>query len=383
MTKEPSSVKRALSASFAYMKKADMFLLILSIICSVYGLVLIWSSTRNFAGGAGPFLTVQILALVLGLICFVIFSLVDLDSIATRWKALLLFNVLILLSLLPFGYGIEGGYRIWLRFFGIGIQPSEVVKITFIITLAYHIQYLKEYKNLNSFFALFQLLLHFLLITALVPDMGNRLIFVFIFLCMIFLAGVKLRWFVLGGALAIPLGFILWGQLHHYQRMRILAPYDPTIDPTNTEWNFQPLRSRIAIASGQVTGQGIGQGTQTQSGGVPDQWTDFIFSAAGEELGIIGASAIILLLALVIIRCFYVAAYARDTLSALTCAGIGAFMLFQTLENIGMTLGLTPVVGIALPFFGYGGSSLVTTFIAMGLICGVKMRTVSPWKRPL
>ncbi|MCL2567843.1 MAG: FtsW/RodA/SpoVE family cell cycle protein [Oscillospiraceae bacterium] len=368
------------------MKKADMFLLILSIICSVFGLVLIWSSTRNFAGGAGPFLTVQILALILGLICFVLFSLVDLDSIATRWKALLIFSILILLSLRVFGYGIDGGYRIWLRFFGIGIQPSEIVKITFIIMFAYHIHYLKEYKNLNSFFALCQLAIHFAIILVLLPDMGNSLIFIFMFLTMLFLAGVKLRWFALGSAIAAPIGFILWHSetfFHYYQRQRILAPFVPSIDPTNTWWNFQPHRSRIAIASGQVTGQGIGQGTQTQSGGVPAQWTDFIFSAAGEELGIIGTSLVILLLALIIIRCFYVAAQARDTLSALTCSGIGAFMLFQTLLNIGMTLGLAPVIGIALPFFGYGGSSLVTTFIAMGLVCGVKMRTVSPWKRPL
>jgi len=360
-----------------------MFLLALSALCSIFGLILIWSSTRNFAGGAWPFLSVQVGSLVLGLFCFVIFSLVDLNGIATRWKALLLFNVLILLSLRVFGVGIAGGYRIWLRFFGIGIQPSEIVKITFIIMFAYHIQYLKEYKNLNSFFAMLQLAVHLGYLLILLPDMGNTLIFVFVFLVMLYLAGVKLRWFALGGGIAAAATPILWQALHYYQRQRILAPFDPTIDPLNIRWNFQPHRSRIAIASGQVTGQGIGQGTQTQSGSVPEQWTDFIFSVAGEELGIIGAVAVIVLLALIIARCFWVAAKSRDTLSALTCVGVGSFMLFQTLENIGMTLGLTPVVGIALPFFGYGGSSLVTTFIAMGLVCGVKMRTISPWKQVL
>jgi len=376
-------MKRAATATLDYLRRADKILLVLSLICSIFGLVLIWSSTRNFDGGAFPFLSVQMGALILGLFGFVVFSLIDVDSIAAHWKFLLLFNILILLSLRVFGVGIAGGYRIWLRFFGIGIQPSELVKITFIIMFAYHIHYLKEYKNLNSFFALVQLAVHLGYLLILLPDLGNTLIFLFVFLVMLYLAGVKLRWFALGGALVAAVVPIFWSGLHYYQRQRILAPFDPTIDPLNLNWNFQPHRSRIAIASGQVSGQGLGQGTQTQSGGVPEQWTDFIFSAAGEELGIIGAVLVIFLLALVTIRCFYVASKARDSLSALTCAGVGAFMMFQTLGNIGMTLGLTPVIGIALPFFGYGGSSLGSTFIAMGIVCGVNMRTVSPWKRPL
>jgi len=248
---------------------------------------------------------------------------------------------------------------------------------------AYHIHYLKEYKNLNSIFALAQLAVHFGYVLVLVPDLGSRVIFIAIFLIMLFLAGVKLRWFVLGGLLVAAALPILWQDLHYYQRYRILAPFDPSIDPGNIRWNFQPHRSRIAIGSGQILGQGLGEGTQTQAGNVPFQWTDFIFSTAGEELGMIGAILVIILLLLVIIRCFYVAAKARDTLSSLTCAGVGAFMMFQTLGNIGMALGLTPVVGLALPFFSYGGSSLVMTFVAMGLVCGVKMRTISPWKRTL
>ncbi|MCL2843752.1 MAG: FtsW/RodA/SpoVE family cell cycle protein [Oscillospiraceae bacterium] len=376
-------MKRAFTATLDYIKKADMFLLMLCIACSIFGMVLIWSTTRNLSGGADPFLMVQIGALFLGLLLFVVFSLIDADSIARHWKILLVFNILILVSLRFFGVGIAGGYRIWLRFFGIGVQPSEIVKLTFIIMFAYHIHYLKEYKNLNSFLSLMQLAVHFGYLLVLLPDLGTILIFIAIFLVMTYLAGVKLRWFALGGALVAAISPILWGGLHSYQRYRIMAPFDPTIDPSNLSWNFQPHRSRIAIASGQVTGQGLGQGTQTQGGSVPEQQTDFIFSAAGEELGLIGVLVIIALLALITIRCFYVAAKSRDTLSALTCVGVGAFMMFQTLGNIGMTLGLTPVVGIALPFFSYSGSSLVMTFAAMGLVCGVKMRTVSPWKRQI
>jgi len=379
-------VRRAGKATLEYIKKADMFLLVLSLICSIFGIVLIWSSTRAFPGGAAPFLTIQILALFLGLFCFVLFSIIDVEILAHRWKAILIFNVLILLSLFVFGVGIEGGDRIWLRFFGIGIQPSEIVKITFVILMAYQIQYLKEYKNLNSFFSLMQLAAHFVLIFVLLPDMGNSLIFLFIFIVILFMGGVKLRWFALGGALLIALFFIAWegGFFAGYQMNRILAPFDSSIDPLNQGVRFQVHRSRIAIASGQIFGQGLGQGAQTQTRhGVPEQHTDILFSAAAEEFGFIGALVVIALIVLVIIRCFYVGARARDTLSALTCVGVGSFIMFQSLINIGMTLGVGPVIGIAPPFFAYGGSSLVTTFISLGLVSGVKMRTVSPWKRSL
>jgi len=373
-----------LSAAFKYIKKADMFLLALCVICSIFGMVLIHSATRTFSGGSWPFISVQIGALFLGLFLFVLSSIIDVAVIADRWKVLFVFNVAILIILAIFGTGIAGGYRIWLRFGGVGIQPSEIVKLTFIIMMAYHIQYIKEYKNLNSFFSLLQLALHFSYLLILLPDFGNTLIFVFIFIVMLFVAGVKLRWFALGGGLIAAAAPILWNYVfHQYQRNRILAPFDPTIDPTNTGVNFQVHRSRIAIASGQVTGQGLGEGMQTQSRSVPEQWTDFLFSVVGEELGLIGAVVVLILIAAVILRCFYVASKARDTLSALVCVGVGSFIMFQSLLNIGMTLGLLPVVGIAPPFFAYGGSSLATTFIAMGLVCGVKMRTASIWRRPL
>lgn len=378
-------MKRALTATLNYIKKADMILLALCLICSVFGIVLIWSATRSFQDGAGSFISLQIGALVLGLICFVFFSAIDLEVIAQRWKVLLVFNILILSALFVFGAGIAGGDRIWLRFGPVGIQPSEVVKITFIIMMAYHIHYLKEYKNINSFASLLQLGLHFSYLVILLPDLGNSLIFLFIFIVMLYLAGVKLRWFLLGIALLAVLVPLIWQYgFRDYQRERILAPFDPTIDPLNQDINFQVHRSRIAIASGQITGQGLGQGLQTQTPrGVPEQHTDFLFSAVGEELGLLGALVVMALMVLVIIRCFYVGAKARDTLSSLTCVGVGSFVMFQTLVNLGMTLGLAPVIGIAPPFFAYGGSSLVTTFIAMGLVCGVKMRTISPWKRQL
>ena len=375
-------MKRALPYIIDYLKKADLYLLILCLLSTFIGLVLIWSSTRNSALGQTQ-LMVQIASLILGLMLFVFFSVIDVEILAARWRLLLAFNILLLILLFFFGVGDEVGSRNWLRFGPIGIQPSEIVKITFVIMMAYHIHYIKEYRNINSFFSLAILVVHFAYLPVLLPDLGNTLIFIFIFLVMLFLAGVHLGWFALGFSLVAVVSPILWNAFGHYQRMRILAPFDPSIDPNNLGFNFQAYRSRIAIASGQIQGQGLGQGIQTQSGGVPEQHTDFIFSVAGEEFGIIGALVVIILLTLIVLRCFQVAAQSRNTLQGLAAAGVGAFVLFQSLINIGMNLNLAPVIGIALPFFGYGGSSLVSTFAAMGIVCGIKMRTVSPWKRQL
>ena len=137
---------------------------------------------------------------------------------------------------------------------------------------------------------------------------------------------------------------------------------------------WQANQSKIAIASGKLFGQGLFNGAQTQSGAVPQQHTDFIFSVAGEELGLIGCLIIILLLILIICRCIYVGIKANDTQNGLICIGIAAMLIFQTFENIGMCIGLTPVIGLTLPFFSYGGSSILTLYAAMGIVSGIKMR---------
>jgi len=359
------------------------------VVSTVYGLILIYSATLSDSACPRQYVIVQLAAMAIGIFLFVIFSIIDIEIIADRWKWLLAFNILFIGILIFVGTGsTEVGSRSWIRFGPIGgIQPAEVVKVTFIILLAKQMHHLKEYKDLNSFFSIAQLAVHFglmfLLVLVAAQDLGTALVYLFIFAAMLYTGGIKLRWFALGGAVLGCLIPVAWKFLEPYQKQRILAPYDASIDPEHIGITWQPYRSKIAIASGQWTGQGYGQGTQTQSGSIPEQHTDFIFSAAGEELGFIGCLAIVALLTLIIIRCIYVGLKARNNLSALVCMGIAAMLIFQSLENIGMCLGLTPVIGLTLPFFSYGGSSIVTLFAAMGLVFGVKMRTVSPWKRSL
>ena len=192
-----------------------------------------------------------------------------------------------------------------------------------------------------------------IIITA--DDLGSALVYFFIFAVLLFMAGLKIYWFIIGLAALAAAVPLLWTYfLSDYQRNRIMAPYDSSIDPTNTGINWQPHQAQMALASGQLTGSGLGNGAQTQSDALPAKHTDFIFAVIGEELGMIGACLCILLLVLIVVRCVSVGLKSRDTLSMLVCMGVASMMVFQTFLNVGMCIGIAPVVGITLPFFSYG-----------------------------
>ena len=352
-----------------------MLLLALCIISSVYGLVLIRSVTLN---GSGSEMAVQTGALILGVILYVLASLFDIGSLADKPKTLIVISLLFIAMLIPWGVTI-GGNKAWLRFAGIGIQPAEVVKIPFTIVIASYISSFKSKRTLDSPLSIMKLVLIFGMFFAVIivtsSDLGSALVYFFILAVMMFVAGVKLRWFLVGAvAIGAMIPVVWYRVLSPKQIERILAPFDPTIDPTGLNATWQTTLSKLAISEGGFTGQGLFNGNMTQNGRVSQQSTDFIFSAAGEELGFVGCFLIIALLVLLIIRCIYVGVKSNSSLGLLICTGIAAMFIFQTFENIGMCLGLTPVIGLTLPFFSYGGSSIVTNFIAMGIVAGIKMR---------
>ena len=159
-----------------------------------------------------------------------------------------------------------------------------------------------------------------------------------------------------------------------YQRQRILVLFDPTVDPSAQSVRWQMNRSLRMLQNGGVAGQGLGKGTMVQAGLLPAQHTDFIFASAGEELGMLGCLAILLLLAAIIARCVYVGVKSGNYMNRLICVGIAGMLLSQIAVNVGMCLGVFPVVGLTLPFFSYGGSSIVTMFAAMGFVSGINMR---------
>ncbi len=350
----------------------DYFLLFIALFCSAFGLVLIFSATQTLEGGSARYVAVQSLAIVLGLIGFVVMTCLDLEKYATLWRLLLIVNILFQLSLIFFGYE-DGGNKSWLRFGGIGIQPAELGKLLFIFTFAKHINVLRY--RLNRVKSLLMLGAHLLAVMAaiIIPssDVGMSLPYVFIALVMLFAAGLSLKWFAGGAILVCAAVPILWQVLSSYQKERILVLFDPTISP-DTYW--QQEQSRIAIGAGKLTGTGFMQGNQTQNNMLPEKQTDFIFGVAGEEWGLIGCFVIVILLVALILRIFYVAYQPQNQVLSLICVGVGSMFLFQTFENIFMCLGIGPVMGLTLPFFSYGGSSIVTMYLALGMVNNVYSR---------
>ena len=360
-----------------FFKNADTFLLVMCSLCTALGITLIASATKALPGRT--FLPVQIAALVLGLALYVVFTFIDVDVIASRWLVLLGFETFLLLLLIPFGVSGDTGNSGWLRFAGIGIQPSEIVKVVFIVLMAKHITYLKEYKDINSVTSMLQLVVHFgytfglLMVTS--DDLGSAVVFAAIFIVMLIFAGVKLYWFLIAGSVLVLSIPFLWNNfLDEYQKQRIMAPYDPSVDPEGYGIRWQTIRSKLALASGQFKGVGLGHGTQTQTNALTGKHTDFIFAVAGEELGMITCLLIMIMLTIIVIRCIYIGIHSNNTMSMLVCVGVGSSIFFQMLVNTGMCMGITPVIGITLPFFSYGGSSLMSTFAAVGLVSGVKYR---------
>ena len=355
-----------------YFRTMDYFLLLIALFCSAFGMVLIYSATHSLDGGSTRYMVIQGLAIVLGLIGFVIVSCVDLEKLAGWWRIVLVVNVLFQLSLILFGYE-DGGNKSWLRFGGIGIQPAELGKLLFIFTFAKHINLLRY--RLNRVRSLLMLGAHLLAIMAAIilpsHDVGMSLPYVFIAVLMLFSAGLSLKWFAGGAILACAAVPILWQVLSSIQKNRILVLFDPTIAP-DTYW--QQEQSRIAIGSGKLFGTGFLQGNQTQNNMLPEKQTDFIFGVAGEEWGLVGCMVIVFALMALIFRTFFIAYHAHGQISSLICVGVGSMMLFQTYENIFMCLGIGPVMGLTLPFFSYGGSSIATMYLALGMVVSVSRR---------
>ena len=370
-----------------FIQQADLVLLGLCCIATLYGIVLVFSATRYMDSTTGlRRMIIQTAALGLGIVVYIFFSMLDLESITRKWKWLLAFNVgFILLLVTPFGHGAEQtGNNAWLKFPGIpfNIGPAEVVKISFVLLLAKQIEWLWEEKeDLKSFRSAVFVALHTFGLCGLYflvsGDMGNALVFVFIFLCMAFVAGFALRWFLLffavgGGAFALAWKFDL---IYGYMKKRFIVLFDHSFDVQGAAW--QQNRSLLAIGSGGFYGQGYLNGNLTQSGSwsLPAKQTDLIFAVTGEELGLIGCVAVMVLLTAIIFRVLLVARRAKTPFYRYVCVGMASILIFQTVINIGMCLFVMPTIGITLPFFSCGGSSVVTLYMAMGVVSGIKKRS--------
>ena len=333
----------------AFFQKGDMVLLLLCLATSAFGILIVASTTNaEKFGGNASHIIIQTLATVLGVGCYAVISSIDAESMAERRRGLVLFNTFMLLLLIPFGV-VRGGNRSWLNLplVPFMIQAAEVCKITFIVIMA---SVMNAHQNrISRPFALGHMALHLCLFVglnlALSKDMGVSLIFVFITVAMAFAGGVSMFWFGLAG-LGIAVSFpILWEfVLEDYQRERILVLFDPSIDPQGLDARWHAVRSLKSLTGGGLTGQGLFAGTRTQAGALYAQHTDYIFSSIGEDL------------------------------RRLICFGAAAALVFQNMINIGMCIGVMPVIGITLPFISYGGSSVISLYAMLGLVSGVHAR---------
>ncbi len=364
-------MKRALHAVRDYLLGVDLLLLFLCCLCAAAGIVLIRSATLT--DDPEHFVRIQTVAACIGIAAFVAASLFPVRWLHKLMLPLLIFNIILQIS--PFFFAdVHSGNRSWIRFPNFSFQPGELGKVLFIVTFASHLRLLQN--RLNTALSVLQLLAHWGILTACVMvfsrDDGMALQYLFIGLFMLFAAGLAWRWFAAGALTAAVAAPLTWNFLMDpYQRLRILVIFDPSLDPDKA---YQANQTRRAIGSGLLTGQGYMQGNLTQRGLIPTRHTDAIFAVAGEEFGFVGAMAVMILLTLVILRVLFLAARARNTHDAALCAGLAGMLIFQTVINIGMNIGLLPVIGLTLPFFSYGGTSLVTMFGSMGLVAGVRLR---------
>ena len=368
--------------------QADWVLFALCSVATFYGMLLILSATHTVYKGTLRYVAVQGVGYALGAVLYFALSSLDVAELSKKWKWLLGFNVgFILLLLTPLGL-TRNGNRAWLGVTGfpLQLQPAEIVKITFIILLAKQLVYLREEHDLRRLFYVAQPTLHaffmFALYYVVSRDAGSGLVYLFVFVCMAFAAGFAARWLLLGlGGVAGGL-YAAW----HFRLLRgdwykrIMVVLDHEFDPLGK--GYQQTRGMLALGAGGWTGQGFLQGTLTQSpyrSSLPERQTDFIFCVCGEELGFLGCALIIILLLSIVVRCFAVARDARTPMESLVCVGMAAMLIFQTVMNIGMCLFLLPVVGLTLPFFSYGGTSVMTLFAAMGVVSGIKKRSRPEW----
>ncbi len=356
-----------------YFKELDYILIVIAGILALLGLLLIASATRSAESSRQ--ILVQSIAMCLGILAMFVVAGIDYEDYSDIAKYLYIGSILILIVVLLFGQGKdETGSNSWIRFGSIGIQPSELVKISFCITFS--IQLSKARETINAPKTLLKLFLHFAILAGLVilqNDTGTALVFLFMFLSMLFSAGLSFKYIIAGVLAFLAFTPLAWFVLMKpYQRERILVFLNPERDATGS--GYQVLQSKIAIGSGEFSGRGYMQGPQNQLSMLPEKETDFIFGVVGEEFGFIGTTIIILLLALLIIRCITIGKQSKDDTGFFMCIGIAAMFAFHTFENIFMCIGLMPVTGIPLPFLSYGGSSILTNFLAIGLVLSVWSR---------
>ena len=351
----------------------DWTLLGIVLLIATIGILNLYSATAKIEMAGTPLYLKQIFWLLIGLAVMVTIAFIEYRFYSDF--AYIAYSIALFLLIVVLGYGIiTSGAQRWVKIGSLSFQPSEFVKISLILALAKFFHRPPHQRG----YSLKQLSLPFLLLLLPMglilkqPDLGTAIVLLLVFFSILIF--VKIRWssllaIVLAGGAAVPL---LWSFLKEYQKKRIITFFNPDLDPLGAGYHL--IQSKIAVGSGGIIGKGFMKGTQSKLGFLPEQQTDFIFSALGEEWGLFGSLFIVGLYCVLILWGLRIAVQAKDRFGAILAFGVVAMLFWHVFINIGMVLGMMPVVGIPLPLLSYGGSFIISTLIGVGLLLNVSMR---------
>jgi rod shape determining protein RodA len=361
----------------------DFLLVVATIAVALVGVIMVYTATRGILSAAGEdpktFLKKQALFVVLGVIVMAGVALFDyrrLEPIANLLYGLI---IVALLAVFVVGSSAQGAAR-WFSIGPLQLQPSEFAVLALIIAVASYCD--RRSEDGLAWIDVFRLLIMAgipIILVLAQPDLGTAIIMLIVLLVMLAVAGLPIRILImlLMGTVLLAVVAVESGILHHYQIARLttfLHPNSTSKNPFVQESIYTSVQAKDAIGSGGLFGSGIGQGTQTFLGYVPEQQTDYIFTAVGEQLGFVGAVGVLTLLGVIAWRIQRAASRSRDTFGRLLCTGLFAFLVFSTFQNVGMTMGIMPITGIPLPFVSYGGTAVLVFFAAVGLALNVGVR---------
>lgn len=360
---------------FVYLlKKLDWVLVIGVLLLCLVGLLSIYSTSFK---QDPTFFYKQLAFIIAGFFLMLIFALLDYRIFRNHPRLLIILyilSILLLVGVLIFGKEIRGAFS-WFRIGPVSFEPVELAKIVMILILAqyFSLRHIELYRIRHIiasgvYTAIPALLIFFQ------PDLGSAMVLIFLWLGIMIIAGIKLRQLIILLLIGIIILSIAWlVVLKPYQKDRIISFINPYIDPRGSD--YQRIQSLIAIGAGQLWGRGLGQGSQSQLQFLPEQHTDFIFASIAEEWGFIGVLLICILYFLFFFRIIKIALSTTNNFARLFCIGVAIVFLFQVFVNIGMNLGILPIAGISLPFVSYGGSNLIISFITLGIIQSIAIRS--------
>jgi rod shape determining protein RodA len=369
-----ASIRRDPAAPWRHV---DVVLVFSVLAIAGFGLLMIHSATKSDASGAGTFVEKQAMFCMIGFVAMLIAAVVDYRVIRDFAPVLYGGTILVLLAVKsPLGSTSKGA-QAWFDVGPFQLQPSEFAKLVLIVTVAAYVAAHRGELDLRRLAIALGIAALPMGLIYLQPDLGTALVFVAVLMGMLLVGGARPRHLValtLVGVVAV-VAVINLGVLKQYQLDRLGAFIKPDADTQRSAYNLN--QSKIAIGSGGLAGKGLGKGPQTNLSYVPEQHTDFIFTVVGEELGFFGSSLLLVLFGIVVWRTWRAAALSKDLFGTLVCVGVLSMLVFQVFENAGMTMGIMPITGIPLPLFSYGGSSVIATFIGIGLVLNVHMRRFS------